>query len=166
MVEASAGHPNLNSAAWRELLQQHPLFQALSSAQLDAISPHCRLQEFQPGEFLFHAGEAATTLQLIRFGLVSLQLQVPGRGTVQLQTLRPPEILGLSWLQPDKHWLFDARASALTRTLTLSAPGLRTCMDADPTLGYILLQRLAETMGSRLQATRLQILDLYHEPVR
>jgi len=38
---------------------------------------------------------------------------------------------------------------------------LRGKCDADPRLGYELMQRFAGLMTSRLQATRLQLLDVY-----
>lgn len=170
MSDSASAHSGASPSATRsaivELLPSLPLFEGLTLPQLERLAPLCELQEFAAGKFLFREGEATGLLHLIRFGQVSLQLQVPGRGGVQLQTLRPGELLGLSWVQPNSHWLFDAKASTLTRTLAIRSAELVELMESDPTLGYPLMKRIALTMGVRLQATRLQLLDLYHEPGR
>lgn len=146
------------------ILAVEPLFEGLSADQLSRIAALAELKSYEPGQFLFHEGEPARSVQLIRYGLVALQLAVPARGSVLLQTLRPGEVLGLSWMQPEARWLFDARAQSLTRTVAIDAQGLRRLMDVDHTLGYLLMQRLAQAVGQRLQAARLQLLDLYHAP--
>lgn len=145
------------------LILEQALFRGLTPEQAQRVAEHASLRSFEPGQYLFHEGEAAEVLHLVRFGRVALQLVVPGRGAQLLQTLRPGEVLGLSWMQAQPRWLFDARAQELTRTLTLHAPNLIQIMEQDPALGYTLMRRLALEMGSRLQAARLQLLDLYDE---
>lgn len=49
----------------------------------------------------------------------------------------------------------------LTRTIAFDAACLRAKCDDDHDLGYILIQRFARIMMQRLQATRLQLLDVY-----
>lgn len=143
------------------ILAVEPLFEGLTADQLSRIAALAELKSYEKGQFLFHEGEAALSVQLIRFGLVALQMAVPARGPVMLQTLRPGEVLGLSWMQPEARWLFDARAQSLTRTVTIDAQGLQRLMDLDHTLGYLLMQRLAQAVGQRLQAARIQLLDLW-----
>jgi CRP-like cAMP-binding protein len=71
------------------------------------------------------------------------------------------EVLGWSWLIPPYHWKFDARAIEQTRALALDGKCLRTKCEEDHDLGYELLKRFAQIMEERLQATRLQLLDVY-----
>lgn len=145
------------------ILMELDLFQGLTPDQLRRLAEIAQLRSFEPGAYLFHEGEPAEVLHVLRFGRVALQLAVPGRGAQLLQTLRPGEVLGLSWMQREPRWLFDAKALALTRSLELNAVALIQIMEADPALGYTLMRRLALEMGSRLQAARLQLLDLYDE---
>jgi hypothetical protein len=71
------------------------------------------------------------------------------------------EILGWSWLIPPYNWHFDARAVELTRAIALDGKCLRNKCEQDHDLGYELLKRFAHIMEQRLQATRLQLLDVY-----
>ena len=47
------------------------------------------------------------------------------------------------------------------RALAFDGACLRGKCEADPGLGYALMQRFAPVMIERLQATRLRLLDLY-----
>ena len=52
----------------------------------------------------------------------------------------------------------------VTRAIALDAKCLRDKCDADHDLGYELLKRFLPVLVQRLQATRLQMLDVYGSP--
>ncbi|HEU4941724.1 MAG TPA: hypothetical protein VFT18_00555, partial [Gaiellaceae bacterium] len=55
-----------------------------------------------------------------------------------------------------------ARALQSVRALAFDGACLRQKAMDDHDLGYELMRRFAEVIVSRLQATRMQLLDLYH----
>jgi CRP-like cAMP-binding protein len=98
---------------------------------------------------------------VLRHGEVALEVTAPGRGSVTFQTLGEGEIVGVSWLIPPYRWSYDAKAVSLVRTLALDAKCLRGKCEADHDLGYDMMKRFVPVLIQRLQATRLQILDVY-----
>jgi CRP/FNR family transcriptional regulator, cyclic AMP receptor protein len=78
-----------------------------------------------------------------------------------IQTLGVGEVLGWSWLFPPYRWLFDARTIELTRAIALDGKCLRAKCDEDHHLGYEMVKRFAQVIIERLQASRLQLLDVY-----
>jgi CRP-like cAMP-binding protein len=104
---------------------------------------------------------AANQFYLLRHGKVALQISVPERGSVTIETMEAGEVCGWSWLLPPYRWHFDVQALDLTRALVFDGQCLRTKCEADHDLGYALMQRFAQVIVQRLQATRLQLLDLY-----
>jgi len=58
-------------------------------------------------------------------------------------------------------WKFDARAADDVRAIALDGKCLRTKCEENHDLGYEVLKRFARIMEERLEATRLQLLDLY-----
>jgi CRP-like cAMP-binding protein len=92
---------------------------------------------------------------------VALEIVAPQRGPIIVETLGEGDILGWSWLIPPYNWHFDARAVELTRAIALDGKCLRTKCEADHDLGYELLKRFTNIMEQRLEATRLQLLDIY-----
>ena len=116
---------------------------------------------FEAGGYLLREGEPADWFYLIRQGRVALELKAPGRPPVTIQTIREGEIAGVSWLIPPYRWTYDARAMELVRALALDGKCLRGKCEQDHDLGYDLMKRFMPVLIQRLQATRLQLLDLY-----
>ena len=143
------------------VLAEHPFFQGLAPEYLRVLVGCASNVRFEAGQQIFREGEEANEFYLIRHGKVALEVYVPGRGSITIQTLGVGEILGWSWLVAPFQWRFDARAVELTRAIALDGKCLRTKCEDDPRLGFALLKRFAHVMTERLQATRLQLLDVY-----
>lgn len=142
------------------IIAQHPFFQDLEPTYVQFIVECAANVRFKAGEFLFHEGEAANQFYLIRHGRVALQVFIPGEGPTTLVTIEAGEVLGWSWLFPPYRWHFDAQAQKLTRAIAFEGQCLRTKCEADHDLGYTLMQRFSRIMTQRLQAARLQLLDI------
>jgi CRP-like cAMP-binding protein len=143
------------------ILAAHPFFRDLDPRHLQLIVSCAANVRFEAGQFIFREGEEANQFYLLRHGTVSLEIFVPQRGALTIQTLREGDVLGWSWLLPPYRWHFDARAVSLTRALALDGKCLRAKCEDDHDLGYELFKRFARLMTERLQATRLQLLDVY-----
>jgi CRP/FNR family cyclic AMP-dependent transcriptional regulator len=148
-----------------QVVAQMPTFAGLDPGDLELIAGCGVNRVFEPGEYLAHEGDPADSFFLIRHGRVALEVAAPARGGLMIETLGEGAIVGWSWLFPPYRWTFDARALELSRTIAFDGACLRGKCDSDPRLGYQLMQRFAAMMLDRLQATRLQLLDLYGAPV-
>ncbi|HZD75182.1 MAG TPA: cyclic nucleotide-binding domain-containing protein [Actinomycetota bacterium] len=116
---------------------------------------------FPAGAYLFREGETADRLLLMRSGRVALELLVPGRGPLIIDTIRDGQALGLSWIGPPRRWQFDARALEPVEAVAFDGAALLAACERDPRLGYQLTLRLAEVMLRRMQSARLRLIDLY-----
>jgi CRP-like cAMP-binding protein len=143
------------------VLGEQAFLKGLSPAHLMAIAECAHPVTFASGKYVFHEGDPANHFYILTYGQVSLELYVPGRGSHVVQTVEKDEVLGWSWLFPPYRWHFDGRALTVVRAIDFNGMCLRAKCDADHDLGYDLMQRFAQTMMSRLQATRLQLLDVY-----
>lgn len=147
-----------------QMVREHPFFRGLDETFCDLVCTCARNVRFNSNEYLLHEGGSADTLYLIRHGHVALEIAVPGGPPVRFQTLGDNELVGISWLVPPYRWTYDARALELTRAIAMDAGCLRGKCEADHDLGYEVMKRLMPILISRLQATRLQILDVYGVP--
>ncbi len=144
-----------------ELIASAPVFAELSAPQLELIAGCGANQHFAAGERLFTEGGPAERFYLIREGSVALEIDAPGRGPLVIETLHAGEVVGWSWLFEPYRWQFDARASAPVATIAFDGSCLRGKCEEDHELGYELMRRFAALLIDRLQATRLQLLDVY-----
>lgn len=143
------------------ILAQHPFFQDIEPLYLQLMVGCAANVRFAAGDDLFREGDVANRFYLIRHGHVALQVFIPGQGRITIETIEAGEVLGWSWLFPPYRWHFDAQALELSRAIAFDGACLRAKCDEDHDLGYMLMQRFAQVMTQRLQATRLQLLDLY-----
>ena len=143
------------------IVREHPFFAGLAEDFLDLVVGCAKNVRFEAGAFLLREGGPADWLYLLRHGRVSLEVTIPGRDALSLMTLGEGEIVGLSWLVPPYRGAFDARALGLVRAVAIDAGCLRAKCEADHDLGYDVMKRFLPVLSQRLQATRLQLLDLY-----
>lgn len=143
------------------ILRQLPFFAGLKDEFCTLVAGCAKNVRFDAGHYLFQEGESADQFYVLRHGRVALELTAPGRGSVTFQTLGPGELVGVSWLIPPYRWTYDARALELIRAISIDAACLRQKSEADHDLGYEMMKRFMPVLIQRLQATRLQILDVY-----
>ncbi|MEJ0097206.1 MAG: cyclic nucleotide-binding domain-containing protein [Bauldia sp.] len=146
------------------IVREHRFFADLDDATLELIAGCARNVVFKAGEYLFHTGDPADEFYLVRHGRVALDVVAPGRSAVTFQTVGPDELVGVSWLLPPYRWMHDARAVDLVRAIGIDARCLRDKCDADHDVGYEMMLRFVPLLVSRLQATRMQLLDIYGKP--
>jgi CRP/FNR family cyclic AMP-dependent transcriptional regulator len=146
------------------LLAAFPVFAQLPEAELELIASTARKVQFAAHQRLFSEGHPAQGCWLIEDGRVALDMTVPGRGQVLLQTLGPGDVLGWSWLVPPYRWHYGATSVVPVTATELDTEQLRALAEQNPRFGYTLVLTLFEAVLQRLQATRARLLDLYGEP--
>lgn len=156
--------PPDDRAEVRAALEHHPFFAELSPDERGQLAGCAVRREFPAGHPLTKEGEPAHCFYALLRGKVAIQLAVPVRGQVTLQTLADGEVLGWSWLAPPATWTFDARTLQPTVALEFDGPSVLKLCEAEPRLGYRLMARLVRVMTQRLHATRVQLLDIYGSP--
>lgn len=117
--------------------------------------------EWQPGEIVLQRGSDADVCHLIVDGTIAIEIRPPGREPRTIQTLHGGDLLGWSWLSEPHRWTFDARASTVASAITLDAELLRRSIETDCAFGLVVVRRVTKAIIARLEATRLQVLDVY-----
>ena len=143
------------------ILANHPFFENLDPEYLTLVTGCASNVRFEAGQFIYRHGEEANSFYIIREGKVAMEVCPPGKEPMTVQTVSDGEILGWAWLVPPYHWQFDAQAVELTRAIVLDGKCLRDKCGQDHTFGYELLSRLLPVIGQTMEATRLQLLDVY-----
>jgi len=141
-------------------LAGHPFLAGLPASQLDVLAPLARPESYNEGVRLFREDAPAAEFWLVRTGQVALDIHLPGRGTVPLETIGTGGVVGWSWLFPPYRWHFGAIARTPVETIRFDGAGVRAAM-ADDAIGKELAIRFMTVVVDRLQHTRLRLLDLY-----
>lgn len=146
-----------------ELLSEHPFLKDFPESSLEVLADCSLNVTFELGRQIFREGETANQFYLIRHGKVAVETYSAGQGNLCIQTVGEGEVLGWSWLVPPYQWNFDARAIELTRAFAIDGECLRKHCEEDKSFGYELYKRFVQVIVQRVQATRMQLMDLYGE---
>lgn len=143
------------------ILKEHPFFKDLAPEYLSILVGCATNHVFHQGDYLMKEGDEANHFFLLRHGEVALETAVPGYGAKNILTLHEGDVVGWSWLFPPYRYHYSVRAMSLVRAFALDGKCLRGKCDDDHSLGYEMMKRFALIMMERLQATRMQVLDVY-----
>jgi len=143
------------------ILAGHPFFKDLPPEYFKIVVGCACNVRFDPESVIYKEGDDAEKFYLIRHGRVGLEIHVPRKGYITIQTVSDGELLGWSWLIPPYKSRFTARAYELTRAISLDGKCLREKCELDHNFGYEFYKRFSGLIVQRLQATRLQLLDVY-----
>jgi CRP-like cAMP-binding protein len=135
------------------------LFASLTSPGRQRLESLARDVSFPAGTRIFEEGGRADRFWVIRTGAATLDLRVSGRAAPELETLRPGDLLGWSWLFPPYTWHLGAQAQSLVRAQEFDATVVRALCEADPVFGRALALKVGEIVAHRLQSARARLLD-------
>ncbi len=143
------------------IVSEHPFFAGLESQYTGLLTGCASNTRFPAGAYIFKEGDEANEFYLLRSGRVALETFSPQHKPIVVATLGEGDILGWSWLMPPYVWKFNAHAMQDTRAIALDGKCLRNKCEQNHDLGYEILKRFARIVDERLEATRLQLLDVY-----
>jgi CRP/FNR family cyclic AMP-dependent transcriptional regulator len=136
------------------------MFRNLTADQVRSVAVLGEEVEFADRAALMVEGGPADSFFLIRDGFVALETEAPS-GAITIETLHNGDPVGWSWLFEPYLAHFDARSRGVSRVIRFDGGALRERCAQEPVLGYELMRGFASVIVQRLQATRLQLLDVY-----
>lgn len=145
-------------------LADHQLLHGMPERDLGWLAQTSSVARFPAGHRLFEPGGVAKHFWLIRSGQIALDLQLPGRGRLVIETLGRGEMVGLSWLVRPYQWQYGAKVVQPTEAFEFDAIAVRQRCDIDCEFGYELTKRVAGVLIDRLNANRARLYDLSCTP--
>jgi CRP/FNR family cyclic AMP-dependent transcriptional regulator len=143
-----------------EMLRDHPFVGGFEPHHLEKLAAMAKEVRFDRDQILFREGDECSEFYMVVTGLVALEIAAPGH-IFRVQTLFAGDELGWSALLMGRGKHFQARTLENVHALAFEGTELLAACRDDPQFGFILMQRLLGVVAERLQATRLQLLDMY-----
>lgn len=151
----------MQSHTLEHVIAEHPFFADLEPYYTSLLVSCASNVRFDAHQYILREGEEANQFYLVRHGRVAIEINPPQRKPIVVDTVADGEILGWSWLVPPYLWRFHARAETAVLAIALDGKCLRAKCEQNHDLGYELLKRFSHVMNRRLDAARIQLLDVY-----
>ncbi len=144
-------------------VQNHPFVQGLTPEHCATLASLARPVSFPRDTLIFREGDERHEFFLLLSGRVSLELIAQGK-VLRVHTLEGGDELGWSAVIVGSGKHFQARALEPVEALSFDGYALLERCRADTGFGYKIMHRLLGVVSERLQAARLQVLDM-HSPI-
>lgn len=153
----------METKALVEALKAHPFLEGFRLEDVEKLAGMAFEVRFDTDQMIFREGDESSFFYLLLEGKVALETHAPGR-TLRIQTLGPGDELGWSSVLSPVRKQFQARALEPVRALAFDGARLLEACNSDCGFGLALMRRVLGIVAERLQATRVQLLDLYKKP--
>jgi CRP-like cAMP-binding protein len=143
-----------------QILSQIELFEGVPQGQLAAIAGIGEEVTYQEGETIFREGDNAEQLYILLQGNISIQVQLssrPERITVSVIS-QPNQSFGWSGVVAPYHYTASALCKTGCRLLAINGQQLLQVLQEEPASGFIVMQRIAGIISSRLRNSRMALL--------
>jgi CRP/FNR family transcriptional regulator, cyclic AMP receptor protein len=143
-----------------DVVREQPFLKGFRAEHIEKVAAMASKVHFAADEVIFREGEESDFFYLLLSGKVALEVCAPGR-TLRVQTLGKEDELGWSSFLEKETRRFQARSLTSVQALRFEGVRLRAACSEDRDLGHALEHRLLQVVSGRLQATLLQLLDVY-----
>jgi CRP-like cAMP-binding protein len=150
----------MNAQSPQSLAREQPFVRQFAPKEAAMLAALAREQHFRQDEIIFREGEECRDLYLVISGRVVMEITPPS-GSFPFDTVEHGEEFGWTAVLSGHDRVLQARALAPTHVLAFDANALRALCESDSAFGYALMRRLLASAVERLQAVRLEVMDLY-----
>ncbi len=147
-------------------LQKVQWFQDLNPEHVRRFADVSRLRHFKAGEVFFREGDRQDFFYIVLSGRVALDMFVPHHGKVRFYTCEESDSFGWSSVTPVIRTRTAGAVGVVDGTvIAMDTQKLEQLCELDHEIGYIFMRNMSNVIASRLLVTRLQLLDMFAEPV-
>jgi uncharacterized membrane protein len=136
-----------------ELLRSNPMFEGLTTDDLEPLAATLIERHLKAGEIIFHLGSTGTEMYIVADGHVNIHLPGEGSRRVSLKDISRGEYFGELALFDDKPRSASALATTDATLLELARETLSSYLERRPRAAMAILQ----TMSERLRETNAML---------
>jgi CRP/FNR family cyclic AMP-dependent transcriptional regulator len=141
-------------------IQQHPFSEGLTPEHCATLAVLGSLVAYQKDDVIFTEGDERHEFFFLLKGRVALEMLAQDR-TLRVHTLEPGDELGWSSVLSGRGKFYQARALEPVEAIRFDGHELLAKCRSDNAFGYKIMHRLVGVVSERLQAARMQVLDMY-----
>ena len=147
------------------ILRPLAFFASATDGELQFLASMARVIHHDAGAVLFREGDRIADIFIVSDGTMSIEILGSDRRLKRIQTVGVGELLGWSPVLGASPITATSRALTSVNLIAFDAVELLRYCDSQPHFGYLFMRRVATAIASRLNATRLQLLDVYRTEV-
>lgn len=150
--------------SWNQALKECQVFSALDDVALESVASSLIDKQYEAGTTIFHEGDKASELLVIREGKVALQMALPksyatAQRRITVDVVAKNDVAGWSAIVEPHIYTLTAVCLQETKALSISSNKLNWLLQSNYDIGYAVLRELIKVVASRLHETRQVLLS-------
>jgi len=146
-----------------DVLKGLRFLQDIPDAYLQELAPLAELKDLPTHTVVFREGQTSASIYLVVEGSIAVEVCIPGRGCTPVVTVGAGELLGWSPILGSGVMTGTARVLTPARVVVMNAAQILALCEHNPRFGLEFMRRTARALAVRLNAARLQLLDVYRQ---
>lgn len=143
-----------------DLLRQLGFFRGLRSGVLETLAQAAGVVELENDTLITRQHDRAIALFVLLSGRLQFLIEVEGSGRLIVGLGHEPGlVIGWSVFRAPYRYMTDVRCEGPCRLLRLPHHVIDRLLEEDPASGLVLLRRVTESLGRRLEAERARLLE-------
>jgi CRP-like cAMP-binding protein len=149
----------------KDLLKEMVMLAYLTDEMLDQLVPITEMLQFEEKEYIFRQGDRAERFYFVLKGKVLLEQRLTPQITVSISSIKPGFMFGWSALLEEDFYTTDAICAEACQLLSYRSNRLKALLESNPSMGYIMSQRLLHVIKKRYDIRTEQFLKaIRHHP--
>jgi CRP/FNR family cyclic AMP-dependent transcriptional regulator len=141
-------------------VMEHPFVEGMTPEHCETLASMARRVHYSTGDIIFREGDEKHEFFLVISGRVALEMQVQNK-MLRVHEVEGGDQIGWSAVIVGRGKHFQARVLEPVDALAFDGYALLERCRSDTGFGYKIMHRLLGVVSNRLQAARLQVLDMY-----
>ena len=149
----------------RATLKDMVMLAYLTDDMLDQLIPITEMRQFDEQEFVFNQGENADRFYFVQQGKVLLEQRISSTISITLSAINPRYSFGWSALLDNGTYTVKALCAEPSQLISFRADKLKSLLNKNHSLGYIISQRLLRVIQKRYEIRTKQFVKaIRHHP--
>jgi CRP-like cAMP-binding protein len=140
-----------------ELIRRYPLSAGLTPEHVTTLAMAAEVQQVEEGHWFFRQDQELHDMYLVLEGQVGIVVELP-RQVVVTNSVGPGDVFAWSGLVPPHETTASGRALTASRVVRFDCRRIRESFEADPRFGYLMMEKMAQTVRQRLRDLRIEAL--------
>jgi CRP/FNR family transcriptional regulator, cyclic AMP receptor protein len=140
-------------------LQGSKLCAGLGKRELEQMAKIAVLEEYEAGYQVIEESEVASTLYLVKSGMVAVKMSSRGGQEVLIDELGPGGLFGWSAILDDQTFTADVTTVEKSALIAFDGEKLRELLQKQPGIGFRVASNIATVISSRLEHLRSRLAD-------
>jgi toluene monooxygenase system ferredoxin subunit len=136
------------------------LFESLTDGMLDKLAPLVEAEPFEERQMIYEVGSPAERFFSLKRGKVLLEAELAPAVIISLGSIKQGYSFGWSALRPPASYATYAVCAEPSEIYVIPGAKLLELLDADHTMGYLVMQKAARILENRLERRSEQFLKV------